>query len=138
MHETSLVAELVDECEARASGRPVTRVRVRHASSLEGDALRAIFTALTSGGPLARAVFDTDEYDASMTCLECGYTGAIDHDHVYGHLRICPRCEAICGDSGTAELELVSVEVGDDLDDRPDSGSGGEVAAGEEPMNSMN
>jgi hypothetical protein len=51
--------------------------------------------------------------------------------------RISPRCEAICDDSGTAEVELVGVEVGDDLDDVALSGSGGEVAAGEEPMDSM-
>lgn len=54
-----------------------------------------------------------------------------------GVFRISPRCEAICDDSGTAEVERVGVEVGDDPDDVALSGSGGEVAAGEEPMDSM-
>lgn len=111
MHETSLVAELVAECERRADGRTVTRVRVRHASSIEDDALRAIFAALTTDGPLANTVLDTEEFDASMTCGECGYTGVLDHDHVYGHVRVCPSCEAISDDAMAPELELVGVDV---------------------------
>lgn len=111
MHETSLIAELVTECERRAQGRPVARVRVRHASSIEDDALREIFTALTADGPIEHAVLDTEEFDATMTCGECGYTGSIDHDHAYGHLRICPSCEAISDDAMAPELELVAIEV---------------------------
>lgn len=111
MHETSLVAELVAECERRAQGRPVTRVRVRHASSIEDEALRAIFAALTTEGPLTNAVFDTQEFDTSISCDECGYTGVLDHDHVYGHVRVCPSCEAISDDAMAPELELVGVEV---------------------------
>jgi Zn finger protein HypA/HybF involved in hydrogenase expression len=111
MHETSLVAELVAECERRAHGRPVTLVRVRHASSIEDDALRAIFAALTTDGPLAGSVLDAEEFDASITCGECGYTGMLDHDHVYGHVRVCPSCEAISDDALGPELELLAVEL---------------------------
>jgi Zn finger protein HypA/HybF involved in hydrogenase expression len=111
MHETSLIAELVSECERRAQGQPIARVRVRHASSIEDDTLRAIFAALVADGPFERAVLDTEEFDASMTCGECGYTGVVDHDHVYGHVRVCPRCEAISDDAMAPELELVGVEL---------------------------
>ncbi len=111
MHETSLVAELVAECERRAQGRPVIRVRVRHASSIEVDSLQAIFAALTADGPLAHAVLDTEEFDTSMTCGECGYAGALDHDHVYGHVRVCPSCEAISDDATAPELELIGVDL---------------------------
>ncbi|HEX7105062.1 MAG TPA: hydrogenase maturation nickel metallochaperone HypA [Acidothermaceae bacterium] len=113
MHETSLVAELVGECERRARGHLVTRVRVRHASSLEDGALRAIFGALTADGPLAQAILETEEFDAVMTCGDCGYSGAVDHNHVYGHMRICPKCEAICDDAGAVEIELVGIELAD-------------------------
>ena len=58
-----------------------------------------------------RAVLDTEEFDASMTCDECGYTGVVDHDHVYGHVRVCPSCEAISDDAMAPELELVAVEL---------------------------
>jgi Zn finger protein HypA/HybF involved in hydrogenase expression len=111
MHETSLVAELVSECERRAQGQTIARVRVRHASSIEDDTLRAIFAALAADGPFERAVLDTEEFDASMTCDECGYTGVVDHDHVYGHVRVCPSCEAISDDAMAPELELVAVEL---------------------------
>lgn len=111
MHETSLLAELVAECERRAEGRPVTRVRVRHASSIEDDALRAIFAALTTDGPLTNTVLETEEFEASIACGECGYTGVLDHDHMYGHVRVCPSCEAISDDAMTPELELIAVDV---------------------------
>jgi len=111
MHETSLIAELVTECERRAQGKTVARVRVRHASTIEDDALREIFTALTVEGPIAHAALETEEFDTSMTCDECGYTGVVDHDHVYGHVRVCPNCEAISDDGTAPELELVAVEV---------------------------
>lgn len=113
MHETSLVAELVAECERRAQGRPITRVRVRHASSIEDDALRAIFAALTTDGPLTNTALETEEFEASMTCGECGYTGLLDHDHVYGHVRVCPSCEAISDDAMSPELELIGVDIAD-------------------------
>ncbi len=112
MHETSLVTELVGECERRALGRTVTRVIVRHASSIEDAALREIFAALAAGGPIANARLETEEFDTSMTCEECGYAGPVDHDHAYGHLRICPSCEAISDDEAEPELELLGVEVG--------------------------
>ena len=111
MHETSLVAELVGECERLAQGRTVARVRVRHASSLEDEALREIFAALTADGPLAHAALDTEQFDALMTCPDCGYSGTVDHDHVYGHVRICPQCESLSDDAGASELELVDVEL---------------------------
>lgn len=111
MHETSLIAELVAECERRAQSRPVTRVCVRHASSIEDDALRTIFAALTTDGPLAHTVLDTEEFDASITCGECGYTGVLDHDHMYGHVRVCPSCEAISDDAVAPELELLGVDL---------------------------
>ncbi len=131
MHETSLIAELVDECERRADGHAVARVHVRHASSIAEDALRDIFAALTADGPMSGVLLDTEEFDASMTCGECGYAGVVDHDHVYGHMRICPSCEAISDDDVAPELELVAVE----LNDR--DGSGGEPSTRKEPMNAV-
>jgi Zn finger protein HypA/HybF involved in hydrogenase expression len=111
MHETSLVAELIEECERRAHGRQVGSVVVRHASSLDDTSLRELFAALAAGGPLERATLEAETFDVQLECSECGWSGTVDDDHVYGHVRVCPECGAVSDDAGTAELELVDVVI---------------------------
>jgi Zn finger protein HypA/HybF involved in hydrogenase expression len=109
MHETSLVAELIEECERRADGRPVTAVRVRHAASIDDDGLREIFSAYVAGGPLEHALLESETFDVVLDCGECGFSGAIDTDHLYGHVRVCPGCGAVTDDHDSAELQLLGV-----------------------------
>ena len=109
MHEVSLVADLVEECARRANGHPVATVRIRHANTLDDDGLRELFAMCGAGGPLAHAVLESEQFDVELACSACGFTGTVDSDHVYGHLRVCPACGALSDDDDTAELELVDV-----------------------------
>ena len=109
MHETSLVAELLEEVELRAAGRPVALVAVRHASTISEEILRQAFTMLAADGPLANARLVCEQYEIVLTCAACGFTGALDHDHLAGHVRVCPQCRDISGDSQLPEMELIGV-----------------------------
>jgi Zn finger protein HypA/HybF involved in hydrogenase expression len=111
MHEVSLVAELIAECERRSSGQPVRLVRVRHASSVPEPALRQAFQMLTEGGNLADSTLETEMFDVMLHC-GCGFAGALGHDDLIGgSVAVCP----ICGDVSTlrrrAELELLEVRT---------------------------
>ena len=109
MHETSLVAELVGECERRAQGRKVERVRVRHAATFHEEGLHEMFAALAFGGPLESAELDVEEFVVEFSCDDCEFSGAIDDAYVYGHVRVCPGCGAVSEDAESAELELVDL-----------------------------
>lgn len=109
MHEVSLVEDLVEECERRAHGHPVAAVRIRHANSLDDQGLRALFSAISADGPLAHAVLQSEQFEVRLTCTSCDFSGTIDADHVYGHVRVCPGCGAVSDDDDSAELELVDV-----------------------------
>ncbi|HEY5456132.1 MAG TPA: hydrogenase maturation nickel metallochaperone HypA [Acidothermaceae bacterium] len=111
MHEISLVGELLEEVERRAAGRPVALVVVRHASTIGEETIRQAFTMLAADGALANARLVCEEFEIVLTCPACGFTGALDHDHLAGHVRVCPRCGDITGDSGLAELELERVII---------------------------
>jgi hypothetical protein len=122
----------------RAGEAPVARIRVRHAASLDGAALSEMFSALTACGPLAQAALETEEVEVPLDCAECGYSGAVDGDHLYGHLRVCTACGAVSDDDGVAELELVDVVVSGGSTLRPESVSGGEAASAEEAVQPVN
>ena len=109
MHELSLVAELIDEVEQRAAGRSVALVVVRHATTISEATLRQGFTMLATSRSLAAAALVCEPFEITLKCLACGFVGPLDHDHLAGHIRVCPRCGAISGDSSVAELELVRV-----------------------------
>lgn len=112
MHEVSLVAELVEECERRASGRPVRLVRVRHASTIPAPAVEQAFRMLTSGGRLADARLEAEPFDIRLECA-CGFRGALGHDDVVGgSLGVCPGCGDVSTLPRTAELELLEVRTG--------------------------
>jgi Zn finger protein HypA/HybF involved in hydrogenase expression len=109
MHEVSLVAELVEECERRAAGRPVRLVRVRHASSIPDDAIRQAFMMLTEGGTLADARLEAQPFDVLLDCA-CGFAGALGHDDlISASLAVCPSCGDVSSRPRTAEIELLEV-----------------------------
>ena len=109
MHELSLVADLVAECERRAAGRPVILVHVRHAATLPEDTVREVFALLTPQGPLARATLLTTAIPVTLHCPSCGRRSALGPDHLVGHLAVCPRCGEVASPEPVAELELVDV-----------------------------
>lgn len=41
--------------------------------------------------------------------MRCRFVGQLDHDHIAGHLRICPECGAVSDDAQMSEIELVGV-----------------------------
>lgn len=108
MHELSLVAELIDEVEQRAAGRSVALVVVRHATTISEETLRQAFMML-AGRSLAAAQLVCEPFEITLNCAACGFAGPVDHDHLAGHITVCPRCGDITGDSDLAEMELVSV-----------------------------
>ena len=111
MHEVSLVAQLIEECERRAAGRTVRVVRVRHASTIPEPVLRQAFTMLTEGSSLGDATLEAEEFHFSLTCA-CGFDGTLGHDDVIsGHIVACPSCGDVSTRRQTAELELLEVRT---------------------------
>ena len=109
MHELSLVAELIDEVEQRAAGRSVALVVVRHATTISEETLRQAFVMLATSPSLEAAQLVCEPFEISLNCASCGFKGPVDHDHLAGHIRVCPQCGDITGDAGIAEMELVGV-----------------------------
>lgn len=111
MHEVSLVAELVTECERRSAGQPVALVRVRHASSIPESALRQAFRMLTEGGSLADAALEAETFDVVLRC-GCGFAGPLGHDDlISASVAVCPACGDVSTLRRTAELELLEVRT---------------------------
>ncbi len=111
MHEVSLVAELISECERRSAGRPVQLVRVRHASSIAEPALRQAFRMLTEGSTMADTTLETEAFDVELRC-GCGFEGALGHDDLIGgSVAVCPGCGDVSTLRRTAELELLEVRM---------------------------
>jgi Zn finger protein HypA/HybF involved in hydrogenase expression len=108
MHELSLVAELVEACTRRAGGAPVSRVRVRCATTVPEAALRESFRLLAAGGPLADAVLEVEPIQVPPAC-PCGSTATPDDTDVVGHLAVCPACGAVSAHAATTGLELLEV-----------------------------
>ena len=109
MHEVALVEELVDAAVARAGGRPVSVVRVRHATTIPEDVMRQAFEMLAADGPLGEAVLIADPFDVRLVC-PCGFEGPLGHDDVVGPgTAICPSCSELRPIARVAELELVEV-----------------------------
>jgi Zn finger protein HypA/HybF involved in hydrogenase expression len=111
MHEVSLVADLIAECERQAAGRPIQLVRVRHASSIDEPTLRQAFLALTEGGALAQTTLEAETFDIRLRCA-CGFDGPLGHDDlVSGSVAVCPACGDVSTLKRTAELELLEVRT---------------------------
>jgi Zn finger protein HypA/HybF involved in hydrogenase expression len=111
MHEVSLVADLIAQCERQAAGQRVTVVRVRHASSIPESALQQAFRMLTEGGSLADATLEAEAFDVHLDC-ECGFAGVLGHDDVISSsLAVCPACGNVSTLHRTAELELLEVRT---------------------------
>lgn len=111
MHEVSLVAELITECERRSAGQPVQLVRVRHVSSIPEPALRQAFRMLTEGSALADAAFEAETFDVELRC-PCGFAGILGHDDLIGaSVAVCPDCGQVSTLRRTAELELLEVRT---------------------------
>jgi Zn finger protein HypA/HybF involved in hydrogenase expression len=111
VHEVSLVAELISQAEVRAAGRPVSLVRVRHASSITEPALRQAFRMLTEGGTLADATLDAETFEVELSC-GCGFAGPLGHDDlISGSIAVCPACGEVSTRPRTAELELLEVRT---------------------------
>jgi Zn finger protein HypA/HybF involved in hydrogenase expression len=111
VHEVSLVAQLVSECERQASGQPVLLVRIRHASSIPEPALQQAFRMLTEGSSLSEARLETEPFDLELSC-GCGFSGVLGHDDLIGaSVAVCPACGDVSTRPRTAELELLEVET---------------------------
>lgn len=111
MHEVSLVAELVDACLVRTGEDAVTRVTVRHASTVPEEALRQAFTMVTAGTPLENAELETEAFELTLVC-QCGFAGPLRHeDEIGGSLVACPSCGDVHPAPRTAELELLRIET---------------------------
>jgi len=108
VHELSLVAELVQECRRRASGAPVSLVRVRCAATVPEAALREAFRLFAADGPLAAASLQVEPLELPLQC-PCGFTGAVGDTEVVGHLVVCPSCGAVSTHAPTVGLELLEV-----------------------------
>jgi Zn finger protein HypA/HybF involved in hydrogenase expression len=111
MHELSLVAELVAECERVSAGHPVRLVRVRHASTIPEPALRQAFRMLIEGGCLADAVLEAEMFDVRLRC-GCGFAGSLGHDDLIGgSVAVCPNCAEVSTLRRAAELELLEIRT---------------------------
>ncbi len=111
MHEVSLVERLVEAAAIHAGGRPVSAIRVRHATTIPDPVLRQAFEMLTVNGPLAGATLEAEPFDIHLRC-DCGFDGALGHDDVIGRtMAVCPSCSALSAIPPTAELELVEVRI---------------------------
>jgi Zn finger protein HypA/HybF involved in hydrogenase expression len=111
MHEVSLVAELITECERRSAGQPVQLVRVRHASSIAEAALRQAFRMLTENSSMAEATLDVEMFEVTLRCA-CGFAGVLGHDDLIGgSVAVCPVCGDVSTLRRTAELELLEVRT---------------------------
>jgi Zn finger protein HypA/HybF involved in hydrogenase expression len=112
VHELSLVAELVAECERRAAGAPVSLVRVRCAATIPEAALREAFRLLTAGGPLAAATLEVESLAVRLRC-PCGFAGALGDADLAGHLAVCPSCGAVSSHEHAAGgVHLLAVHSG--------------------------
>lgn len=113
MHELSLVADLVNQCERLSAGRAVRLVRVRHASSIQEPALQQAFQMLTIATALSGARLEAVAFDIELSC-GCGFSGALGHDDVIeGSIVVCPACGEVSTRRRTAELELLALETAD-------------------------
>ncbi len=111
MHEISLAAELIAQCERRSAGQPVSFVRVRHASSIPEEMLQQAFRMLTEGGSLADATLEAEAFDVRLRC-GCGFDGILGHDDLIGgSMVVCPACGDVSTQPRTAELELLEVQT---------------------------
>ena len=117
MHELSLVAELVAECERRASGSTVTSVQVRCPATIELDEVEQAFHVLTADGPLETARLEIETFPSTLSC-GCGFSGPVGKEDTAGHMLVCPRCAAV--HESHATLELVGIQ----LAAMPPAGSG--------------
>jgi Zn finger protein HypA/HybF involved in hydrogenase expression len=109
VHEVSLVADLIAECERRSAGRAIQHVRVRHATSIPEPALRQAFEMLTAGSTLAGATLEAEAFAVDLRCA-CGFVGALDHDDlISGSVAVCPECGEVTTIHRTAELELIEM-----------------------------
>jgi Zn finger protein HypA/HybF involved in hydrogenase expression len=109
MHELSLVAELVAECERRAGGRPVSAVLVRCPAVIDALEVEECFAHLTAEGSLAGARLEIESVPQLLSC-PCGFGGEVGPDDCAGHLVICPSCARVHEAPGA--LELVAVRGG--------------------------
>jgi Zn finger protein HypA/HybF involved in hydrogenase expression len=113
VHELSLVAELVAECERRAAGAPVSLVRVRCATTIPEAALREAFRLLTADGPLAAATLEAELLEVELRC-PCDFAGTLGDTDLVGHLllAVCPACGAVSSHEHAAEVHLLAVHSG--------------------------
>jgi Zn finger protein HypA/HybF involved in hydrogenase expression len=110
MHEVSLVADLIAECERRSAGRTIRHVRVRHATTVAEPALRQAFEMLIEASTtLAGATLEAETIPVELRC-GCGFAGALGHDDlISGSVAVCPACGEVTTLHRTAELELLEV-----------------------------
>jgi len=108
MHEYGLCEGVLDAVRRRASGRPVSKVRVRigarHAA--EADSMTQAFGMISVGTEAEEATLDLVTVPAALRCRDCGATA-----EVTDMLAVCPKCASDNVEiTGGDELVLESLE----------------------------
>ena len=112
MHEVSLVADLVSECERRAAGpaRPA-RSRPPRLEHPRAGAAAGLPDAHRGRPPGATPPSRPRRFDVELRC-GCGFAGALGHDDlISGSVAVCPACGEVSTLPRTAELELLEVRT---------------------------
>lgn len=112
MHEMSLaegVLQLVEETARREGAGRVLRVvlEIGRLSSVEPEALKFCFDAVTRGSIAGEAALEFIDVPGSGGCLDCGRTVALET--VYGP---CPECGSyrVQASTGT-EMRVREIEI---------------------------
>lgn len=116
MHELGLAQELVGRCRVEAHGRHVLEVWANCPVGLDVPELSECFALLAGQlaeageGWLEEAELRVQVAPVRLEC-SCGFQGELDHDHLAGHVAICPRCAHVSEAGG--DVELAAIVYGD-------------------------
>lgn len=112
MHEMSLaesVLQLVEETASREQAQRVKLVilEIGRLSSVEPDAMRFCFEAVTSGSVAEGAALEIIVIPGEGWCMPCGETVAMEES--YG---ACPRCGSYqVQPTGGTEMRVKEIEI---------------------------
>ena len=120
MHEfgvaQSIIKPLLNQLE-RDKVKKVVKITFRRSSAFSEEALLQTFSVLSAHTPLEHAEVVVEIAVLRVTC-NCGYSGEVHSEDLFGHAFICPSCGAVREIDEAHDLELLEViaETEDDLD----------------------